>query len=281
MEIIRQIKDSVLSFLQWFIRRKMAIVIFLIFTLAIPVYVYYVTVIKPVNHAGQLLEVSAALPDTARNLPDPDEQVMARIREVEKIEMDKAWLKNRLALAAASDSVYLSVDLGDSIVNLEINGVVVRSCRITGMETSKRVLKADFEERLAWVSTPFNLQDELSTIPKIPYVIKEAPKDTLEAQAQSAKPIPPDTTSVFFTLFFDKNLVLEVEQDKAPHDADKRLVSDYLKTKNGMVRKESSSAVFSGRAPDHGITIKLEVSMADARAIYRGIPKDASLSLKL
>jgi hypothetical protein len=175
----------------------------------------------------------------------------------------------------------MTLNQNDSMLNLEINGVVVRSCPVTEIFVSRRLNKVDHEQILSWVSTPFNLESDLSSIPKIPYVIKEAPKDTLEAQAQSSIPLPPDTSSVYFTLYFDRNLVVEIEQSEPPDDIDLEVIKSYFKAKDQTFRQEAMSAALHVRPPKQDIYLRLKVSPADARAIYRGIPVNASLALKL
>lgn len=256
-------------------------VIFILFTLALPAYVTYVTVFMPVKVASHLVHLPDGAADTLSGTRQVGGETLAMLREISELEMERAYLKNRLDISKKSDSVYMAVNLDDSLLTLEIKGVVVRSCRITGFEASRRLGKVDHDQLLQWSSTPFELEHDLSTIPKIPYVIKAAPKDTLEAQALSAKPMPPDTTSVYFTLFFNKDLVLEIEQSEPADDVDKDLIIDYFRAKKKILRKEALHAVLHGNAPDHDIYIRLQVSPADARAIYRGIPYNASLALKL
>ncbi len=284
LDTIEQLIDHIKQMYQWFIHRKVAIVLSLVFSLAFPLYIVIITVFMPVRTAGKLDvpgDNSILAEDTAKVGKDISSDVMEKVKQLEKMEMEKAFLKNRMTLAAKSDSVYMTLDLGDSLLNLEINGVVVRSCPLTYIRESRRLGRIDHERLYAWASTPFQLERELSTIPKIPYVIKEAPKDTLEAQEQSAIPLPPDTTSVFFTLFFDKELVIEIEQSAKPDDVDMGMIDKYYRDKNKVLRKDAFRAALGLHPPKQEIYLRLQVSQEDARAIYRGIPVHASLALRL
>jgi hypothetical protein len=272
------------TFWQWFIKRKLAVAIFVLFTLLLPAYALWVTVFMPLRDAGHLaphVNASEVKEDSTLLQMEPEEQTMQKILMVENLEMERAYLENRLHLARNSDSVYMSVNLDDSLVHLEINGVEVRNCRISGITASKRLSRIGHEQLWAWLSEPFELDTDMSTIPKIPYVIKEAPKDTLEAQAQSAKPMPVDTSSVMFSLYFKRGLVLEIVQQEDPHAADSKIIKKYQKAQKQVKRREALRAVFRGQPPTLPIHIRLEVSQADARAIYRGIPVNAMLALKL
>ena len=269
---------------RWFIGRKLAIVIFLIVALALPAYALYINVFLPLKTAGQLEAYGEYQPspaDTSSMRPDPDGETLEKVRAIEALEIEKAYLNNRLKLAKSSDSVYMSINLADSVIHLEIKGVEVRECPIAEIQVSRRLKKAPHDQLLGWLSGPFDLEKDISTIPKIPYVIKEAPKDTLEAQAQSARPMPVDTASVCFTLYFDRDLVVEMRQAEEPHAVDKGLIRDYRQATQALERKEAFRAIFRGKAPEQPIHILLYVNQADARAIYRGIPVNAMLALKL
>jgi hypothetical protein len=279
---ISRTAETLRTFFYWFIRRKLALVIFFIFLLALPAYVLYITAILPKNSVLPILSEEKTAEKDTFNIPrDISAEMWQEINLVSSLEMERAFLKNRYALAANSDSVYMVLNLSDSTLDLEIKGVVVRSCPVTDIRTSRNLEKIDREDLLQWVSAPFELQHDLSTIPKIPYVIKAAPKDTLEAQAQSSKPMPVDTTSVYFTLYLNRNLVLEVEQSEPPVKEDHKVIEEYRTTKSKSLRQAAMKAVLHGRAPEQDIYIRVEVDQADARAIYRGIPVNASLVLKL
>jgi hypothetical protein len=278
-----QFFGGIRSFFRWFFHRKLAMLIFFLLMLALPAYVLYITVFLPVRTAGYLVitpESSQASKDSTQATPSADRALSDTLRLVGSLELEKAYVKNRLALSQ-SDSVYMSVNLKDKEFNLEIKGVVVRACPIVSAVVSQRLSSVDHDQLLQWVSTPFDLQRDLSTIPKIPYVIKAAPKDTLEAQAQSSKPLPNDTSAVLFTLYFDRDLVVEIEQSEAFNEVDEELISSYYGIKDMAFRQEALQAAMHFRPPERDIYISLKVSAADARAIYRGIPVNATMALRL
>lgn len=278
---MKRIAGAFKSFFRWFFRRKLAILLFLLLIMALPAYVLYVTVYLPMKTAGYIVSSPGNSPaDTAMTATVTDPALIDSARMLASLEMERAYVKNRLALSA-SDSVYMSVDLNSMEIDLEIKGVVVRQCPIVSATITQQLQKVDHDQLLQWISAPFSLHDDLSTIPKIPYVIKEAPKDTLEAQAQSSKPQPNDSTTVLFTLYFDRDLVIEFEQEEEFNESDELLIESYYGTKEKAFRDEALQAVRHFRAPERDIYITLRVSAADARAIYRGIPVNASIALRL
>ena len=149
------------------------------------------------------------------------------------------------------------------------------------MEVSNRFALIPHENLLPWISEPFTLERNLSTIPKSPIIIKQAPKDTIEAAKTSSAPRPPDTTGVFYTFYFDRNLLIEVEQSNPPEADVMERVKAYRSTK----RKESNLSVIQmlkkPEQTDQPMTIKLVLSDVDARAIFRAVPTKTRLILKL
>jgi len=270
------------SFFRWFFHRKLAILIFLLLLLAFPAYVYYVTVYLP---SKAVVTLASAIPgenrqDTLAVPGQLDQATRDSLRVIGAMELERSYAKNRLALSQ-SDSVYMGIDLKNKEINLEIKGVVVRSCPIVSIQMSKNLHNSTHDELLNWVSTAFELQHDLSTISKIPYVIKAAPKDTLEAQAQSSIPVSSDTSVVMFTLYFNRDLVLEIEQSEEPKPGDEPLLLYYNGIKDSIYRQQAIQSVMRFQPPESDIFLRLKVSAADARAIYRGIPIQASMALRL
>jgi hypothetical protein len=209
-----------------------------------------------------------------------DDAQLAEVKKIIRKENEKAFQQNRLSLAE-KDSIYMILDLPDSLLILEIKGVTVKKTKILDIEISNRFALIPHENLLPWISEPFTLTRNLSTIPKSPIIIKQAPKDTIEAAKTSSAPRLPDSTGVFYTFYFDRNLLLEIEQDNPPE----KDVMERVKTYRSIKRKESTRSVFQmlkkPQQTDQPMLIKLVVSEVDARAIYRAVPSKTHLVLKL
>jgi hypothetical protein len=276
--LLSLVRNSAKSFLHWFRQRNRTVFLFIILIVLPPAYILFKSVILPANKA---LHTYSA-PDTLSvvDYPLTSDSILALVRETASLELEKAYLQNRLTLARF-DSAYISIDLCDSLLTLELQGIILRKCPIQEFEITRRFKVMEHDQLLKWLSTPFKVRNSISTIPKIRYVFKEAPKDTIEASLQSAKPIPPDTTVVFFTLFCDSHLVIEVEQSEPLKEGEQKLVRQYFHIKHDSLRRQAVHAVFHHSTPDYGMYLRLKVSQADARAIYRGIPVYPGAALKL
>lgn len=272
------------SFFKWFGRNRRIQVIFIILVLSLPLFLIIYGIVVPVKNykpsPSSSISAAGSNDTTGVGSISLDDNQLAEVKTIIQKENEKAFQKNRLALAE-KDSIYMILNLPDSMLVLEIKGVTVKKARILDLEVSNRFSLISHENLLPWISEPFTLQSDLSTIPKSPIVIKQAPKDTIEAAKTSSAPRPPDTTGVFYTFYFDRNLQIEVEQSNPPEADVMEKVKAYRSTK----RNESTRSVFQmlkkPQQTDQPMLIKLVISDVDARAIYRAIPTKTHMVLKM
>ena len=189
---------------------------------------------------------------------------------------EKAYYQSRVAMAG-TDSIYMTINLADSTVNLEISGVVVHTSDIKDQRISS-ILKRDEYSVLNMLSTPFVIDRDYSTIKKEPLMIKMAPKDTSEYQPD----IIPDTADfepVNFILVMENGISVYVYQEEKLKFGDgfRRFVFDLRDrlyfTKGSLAR----TATF--RIPDYRPFIRLRLSRADAKRIYRALPYHGQVGL--
>ena len=190
---------------------------------------------------------------------------------------------NLLLDLAKKDSVMLAVNLRDSLVNLLIKGVPVRKCQISSFRMSQAIPHvARLDSLHTWLYPPFQLLSESATIPKAPIRIMDAPKDTIEAEAMAGQDIPIENNDVHFTLQFNRNLTVRIEQEQPPssHSEFKkkfafdmeRIFAEARLTIRNLKRKS---------LPEHKLWIEVVVSREDAKAIYRAIPTRLQMALFL
>lgn len=273
------------NFFRWFARNRRIQLIFIILTLALPVFLIIYGVVLPVKNykpnptdqgvINQDIDTSSSIGFTSLS----DEQ-LGYVRQIIAKENKKAFEALRLELAE-KDSIYAVLDIKDSFLILEIKGVAVKKAKLLDVQVSNRLGLVSHENLLPWISKPFILEHDLSTIAKDPIVVKQAPKDTIEAAKQSNKPAPPDSTNVYYTLYFDRNLVLEIEQSN-PYEVG---LTEKVETYHKIKRKESTRSVFellkNPQQTDQPMLIKMVMSEPEARAIYRAVPVKTQLILKL
>ena len=158
----------------------------------------------------------------------------------------------------------------------------MHQAKIHRFKISRAIKRMRSEGRLPlWLVNGFTLQKELATLPKAPIRIKEAPKDTIEANEISGEELEIETRDVHFTWHFDRQLTVLVEQVQTP-----TFVGRLRKTWYNLRRGFSSAggtllSLAQMKLPRHRLWIELELPRDDAKAIYRALPENAGLALKL
>jgi len=238
--------------------------------------VFVMLVAWPVGRGLPLTGPQAVPSDTARR--SSEEQSLGE--QITPLEVQKAFLESRLQMSQAN-AVGLSVDLVDSTVCLEIKGVVVRSCRVPAFTVSalgRHLKRTGLVSQ--WLSTPFILQFERATLPKAPIRIREAPKDTLEA-ALIEDELPVEKGDLTVTMFFDRNLSMTIKPLPTGGWAGwRRQMSQLIRELLQRARAEINNLLHL-TIPTPRVQISLELAQEDAKAIYRALPQDGRLALRM
>ncbi len=188
---------------------------------------------------------------------------------------------NSKLLLTDKDSICFSINLKDSTINLELQGVTIHRTKISRFSTSRIFSKTGNACLYKYISTPFTAQQYKSTIVKIPIVIKQAPKDTIEANKINDIPQLPPEEYVRYTFWFDKPLILIVEQEEKPSGTDK---FKSFTTKTGDKFKffnNIASGIFSFEVPEYYPWIKIKIPQDEAKTIFRALPENAAMALEL
>jgi hypothetical protein len=252
----------------------------------LPLFIFIVAVVLPVAQNPFETQVEAEISESPEVLPDstPAEFASGRrelAQRLAALEIDKAFFQARLQLAK-SNFINLAVDLIDSSAILEVKGVPMRRCKILHYRSSGLAKRLRNQGRLhQWLATPFALQKELATLPKSPIRIKEAPKDTIEANESKGEDLPIEQRDAEFTLHFDRNLTLAVEQAQTPSFSGRLREIWYALRRTFDEARNAVVALAHGQIPQHRMWIEIELRREDAKAIYRALPPQAGLALRL
>jgi|GEM_PF-463461 hypothetical protein len=197
------------------------------------------------------------------------------------LKLEENFLRSQLA-EAKSDSIHLVVDLEDSSCNLQVRGVKIRECRISRYRVSRAVRRiAAGPGILEWLDQPFHARKQWGTIPKAPIKIRKAPRDTTEANRTVDQAVPVENADVGFAVLFDRNLSLEILQAEGFSFTGFFRQFWYRIRGTGIRFREEWDAVLHGHSPRHSLHIQLVMPRSDAKAIYRALPKNAGLVLRI
>ncbi len=179
-----------------------------------------------------------------------------------------------------ADSIGMTVNLRDSMVILDVKGVTLRQCRIEEYALQYRHL-TNTDSLAADLSKPFILQYGWGSTAKIPIMVKNAPKDTAEANQELYQPVRPPKKDIFVYLQFDKDFLLYLKQNEPVG------LKGWLNRRRVHFRQYAAEwqrafgQLISGRRIQPGNKLEITLSQDDALAVYRALPKHGQMALYL
>jgi hypothetical protein len=190
---------------------------------------------------------------------------------------DKAFLGSQVKLAE-SDSIGLLINIRDSVIQLLIKGLPVRTVAINEYDVSPFFQRANQEAIYSMLSTPLAITGMQATFMKDPVSVKIAPKDTSQT-VESVKPDTTDFEAVFFTLETDRNIRFFFEQQEDTVGADRR--ARFFFDLKDRTRSASTTmrSVVRFKTPSYVPYITIWIPKAEAKIIYRAIPREGLIVL--
>ncbi len=280
--LIYYFESAHLNLLPFFKNRLPAQLVFLFFLL-VPVFMVAVPlVILPVIKVTDATSFRGGSRTAGAGFAGGAAPTRAMAEAMDSLRLEDTYA-NLLLELSKKDSIMLAINLRDSLVDLLIKGVPVRRCRIGSYAMSQAIPHIARRDSLyTWLFPPFQLLSQTATIPKSPIRIMDAPKDTVEAEAMAGQEIPIENNDVHFTLQFNRNLTVRIEQEQPPSNTGefkKKFAFDMER-----IFAEARATLKNLRAkkiPEHKLWIELSVSREDAKAIYRAIPVKLQMALFL
>jgi len=183
---------------------------------------------------------------------------------------DRAFLQSRIAMAE-SDSIYLTINITDSTANLEISGVAVNTAKMSEIKVSKMLMEGNDNIIMSMLSKPFIISESVATIMKDPVMVSLAPKDTSEYKPD----VMPDTSltePVSIILHMTNGVRIYICQNEDDKVENRALAAFDRKEKiyNALINLGS---IMKFKVPEYHPYIKIKMPRADAKMIYRALPK--------
>ena len=133
--------------------------------LFISAFVVYFTVMSALAPSRKIKEMNELYGFKQDGKTAFDERILSDSAYLKQMR-NKAFLQSRVTMAE-TDSVYLTINLTDTVVNLEISGVVVHRTHINEYSVSKILLSGNEYTLLNMMSKPFTVErlaEEISGI---------------------------------------------------------------------------------------------------------------------
>lgn len=192
----------------------------------------------------------------------------------------KSLLNARVKMSD-SDSIGMTINFGDSLVQLEMKGVVLRQTKFDEAEISRffrSIHPAAYEK---FFSNPFSITEIEGSIVKEPITVKKAPKDSLEA-AQNITVTDTSRVKEFIEWHFQLDstfIVSFVQSDRQFGKTDWSTIQ-YRLRRHSKKLKEINQALLSFRMPAYYPEITVFIPKNEAKSFFRALPQSGLVSLK-
>jgi|GEM_PF-1349981 len=197
------------------------------------------------------------------------------------LQKKKIFLESRLKMSK-SDSIGLAVDLSDSLVTLEINGIVLYREKINTFHASKLFRAVKRETYLGMFAEPLRVTSHHSTFEKIPLIYRKVPKDSIEAEEQLSE--VPDTTLkkpplLILTMDHDIQLYFYPYEDLSGRDKFIKLIFNTVQELR--YNRQYLSSLIHLKIPAYHSRIKIFMTEREIISLYRALPENAIIALML
>lgn len=191
----------------------------------------------------------------------------------------KAFLNARLAMSE-SDSIGLTVNLKDSLVQLEMKGVVLRQVKFEKAEMSRFFHGIKPPAYATHFSKPFKISEIEGTIEKNPVIVRKVPKDSIEA-AQTQVVV--DTTKIGFIewhLLLDESIVISlVQSDQFEGSLDFSTLKYRLRRHLKTLRSTNQN-VIKAQTPQILPEITVFIPSNEAKSFFRALPPNGQVVIR-
>ena len=199
---------------------------------------------------------------------------------------EKAWIESRVKMASG-DSIGLSVDLENHLIQLELKGVVVMTSKIRDYSTSGFFKRMDGNVYFNMFGSPLTIQQFESSIEKNPFKVVHAPKSNEEYEATPVvDPLKKDSLpkeNVFWTVKLDRAFELNIQGLDSISEAN----SDYKLGKGFAFKRDvrniidSFKHIIRFKNPEYNPEILISIPENEAKAILRALPRNASVTIRI
>jgi len=183
---------------------------------------------------------------------------------------------------SAGDSIGLFVNLKDSTIILEINGVTLRKIPVISYKIPGSLAGIESYQLTKFLEEPLTVESSEATIPKEPLMVKIAPRDTIEAL--SLPVITPDTTGidpVCFRLTLNNDIKLTVIQDVTDGGYEETARKRFMFREAVKTTSAGLKQALGFKVPVYEPDVVIVVSKDDARVLYRALPVNSMVVLLL
>jgi hypothetical protein len=218
--------------------------------------------------------------DRAQGSPEINSALFPQLKQ-------KAWLESRLKMASL-DSIGLSIDLEQKVIQLELKGVVLLTSKIKDCSISGYFRKMDGNVYFTTFGTPLTIQQFKSSIAKNPLKVVQAPKDTIAAQLAAEVTAKKEkealkNENVFWTVKLDRGFDLDIQGIDSIAEAQKKYEfgKGFEFERNLKNIANSFQHILRFTKPSYTPEILISIPENEAKAILRALPRSALVTIRI
>ncbi|WP_372772973.1 hypothetical protein [Mangrovibacterium sp.] len=193
---------------------------------------------------------------------------------------EKTWLETRFQISR-TDSISLSINLKDSLLQLELKGVVLKTSKITAFEADQFFYQLNAGAYHHFFGGQATGTNALSTIEKEPLIVKKAPKDSIEFANQKHVVDSLKDEAVHWMLKLDNGIVLKIEGTDEYTNSEWWQGQQFWWKQDFLQLKKDLRKTLFFEVPEYQPQIELVISEADAKAIYRALPVQPLICIRM
>ena len=212
---------------------------------------------------------------------DPEsgsEVVIPEFQETSSLVRQKAYLESRIVMAG-SDSIGMVVDLRDSILSLEINGITIHRAKITDFRVEKFFFALNNKTYTDLFSKPLIVEQEHATIVKEPILVQKAPRDTSEAANYLFLPDTILSKAAFVTFHLGQGVRLSLQENTKGSFMKKCRKFFHLTGIRIHQTCKNIYAILRFKVPGYEPAITISLPGMDITSIYRALPGKAMVAV--
>lgn len=192
---------------------------------------------------------------------------------------EKSFLGARIALAS-DDSIAMTINLRDSLVQIETKGVILRQVRFDRAEVSRFFSSFSPDVYTAIFSKPFNITEIEGTIVKEPITVKKAPRDSTEAAQNITKVDTTRIELVEWHLQLDSTFIISFVQSDQRKGGIDWPTAKYRFRQHYKTLIENNRKMFSLKLPVFHPEITIFIPGKEAKSFYRALPPNGQVALR-
>lgn len=228
--------------------------------------------ISPILKLRELEQTALQSPDLQTYTAEYETPVLSALAR------EKAFKESLLKLPQ-NDSIHLVINLRDSVLLLTINGVNIHRSALRSFDIDPLLARLSNQTYLGICSSPLYITGQEATIVKEPIVVRQAPKDPVEAALNAYEPDTLVQNPAFLRIGLAHGIRLVIDQEVNATSHDKWVRFKFRTKQWTSDLNRHLLGFFTFQRQLYTPTIRLRLPADELRSVYRALPDQSKVVL--